>query len=130
MSTGDQPQAVKERRGSAIDSAVGPQVPSIGTPNELSRFTAGPSNGSRHSIELHIEELVLNGFEPAHRYAIGEAIERELTRLFTEHDTPPAITHNFETARVDGGPLPINPDSSPEVIGARVARAIYGGLHR
>lgn len=126
MSTGDQPQAVTERRGPAGDSEVGTHPSSIGAAFESSRT----SNGPRHSVELHIEELVLRGFEPAHRYAIGEAIERELTRLFTEHDAPPAITHDFETARLDGGTLQIDPDSSPEVIGARVARAIYGGMSK
>ena len=43
------------------------------------------------NIELHIEELVLHGFEPGDRHRIGEAIERELARLFAEQGTPPSL---------------------------------------
>ncbi len=32
-----------------------------------------------YNIELHIEELVLHGFSPNDRHAIGEAVQRELT---------------------------------------------------
>ena len=124
MNESEQPQAVTERIEPTSDGEVGTQVSSIAAANESSIS----SNGSRHSVELHIEELVLHGFEPAHRYAIGEAIERELTRLFTEHDAPAAITYDGEIAHLDGGTFQIDPDSRPETIGARVAQAIYGGL--
>ena len=32
-------------------------------------------------IELHIEELVLHGFDPHQRHAIGDAVRTELARL-------------------------------------------------
>ena len=41
-------------------------------------------NRKPYNIELHIEELVLHGFSPRDRDAIGEAVQRELTRLFVE----------------------------------------------
>ena len=41
------------------------------------------------NIELHIEELVLNGFGPVDRYRIGVAVEVELARLFAEQSVPP-----------------------------------------
>ena len=31
-------------------------------------------------IEVHIEELILHGFEPAHRCGIGDALQRQLDR--------------------------------------------------
>ncbi|MBD0326005.1 MAG: hypothetical protein ICV68_06225, partial [Pyrinomonadaceae bacterium] len=36
------------------------------------------------NIELHIEELILHGFERRDRYAIADAFERELSRLLSE----------------------------------------------
>ena len=80
------------------------------------------------NIELHIEELVLHGFEPGDRYRIGEAAERELFRLFTERGTPPSLAHRREAARLDGGSFEAKRDSTVEAIGAQVARAVYGGL--
>ena len=114
--------------GASISGEVAAETSFISPPLDSLRFSRRSSNGLEHSVELHIEELVLHGFEPAHRYAIGEAIEHELTRLFTEHDAPSAIIHDLETARLDGGTLQIDPNSNPEAIGARVARAIYGGM--
>ena len=80
------------------------------------------------NVELHIEELVLHGFEPADRFRIGEAAERELSRLLTERGTPPSLAHGRETARLDGGSFEAKPDSTAESIGAQVARAVYRGL--
>jgi hypothetical protein len=114
----------------ASSAEVAAQSSSISPALPTQRFSPRSSNGLRQSVELHIEELVLHGFNPANRYAIGEAIERELTRLFTEQGAPSAITHDGEIEHVDRGALHIDPDSNPEVIGARVARAIYGGISR
>ena len=80
------------------------------------------------NIELHIEELVLHGFAPGDRYRIGEAMERELARLFVEQDTPPSLAREREVARVDGGAFEVKPGSGAEAIGAQVAQAVYGGL--
>jgi hypothetical protein len=40
------------------------------------------------SINLHIEELILHGFAREERYAIGEALQNELQRLFTTQGLP------------------------------------------
>jgi hypothetical protein len=80
------------------------------------------------SVELHIEELVLHSFEPGDRHRIGEAAERELSRLFTEQGTPPSLTRGHEIARVDGGTFEAKQGSTVEAVGAQVARAVYGGL--
>jgi hypothetical protein len=84
----------------------------------------------QHSVQLHIEELVLHGFESAMRYRIGESVEHELTRLFNEQGVPTSITYDSETAHLDGGRLQVDRDSTAREIGARVAQAIYGGLSR
>ena len=85
---------------------------------------------NQKNIKLHIEELVLHGFAPGNRYRIAEAVERELARLFTEQGTPPSLTHGCQVDKLDGGAFDMAQGSKAEIIGAQVARAVYGGLSR
>jgi hypothetical protein len=80
------------------------------------------------NVELRIGELVLHGFESADHRHIGEALERELARLFTEEGVPPSLARGGGIDQVDGGAYEAQPDSGAEAIGALVARAVYGGL--
>ena len=80
------------------------------------------------NVDLHIEELVLHGFEPADHDRIGEVLQRELSRLFVEEGIPPSLTRGAGIDRVEGGPFEAQPGSGAEAIGALVARAVYGGL--
>ena len=82
----------------------------------------------RANLELHIEELVLHGFAPGDRHRIGDAVERELTRLFAERGVPPNFSQGFETARLDAGSFDFAPGSSAQSIGERIAQVLYGGL--
>lgn len=83
---------------------------------------------SATEIELHIEELVLDGFNAADRYRIGDMIERELSRLLSESGVPPSLVANHNQAHIDAGALNVASVSTPEHIGAQVAQAVYGGL--
>jgi len=82
------------------------------------------------NIELHIEELVLHGLAPGERDRIGEAVRRELARLLAEQGEPPGLARGGEVARLDGGSFVIAAEGKPDALGARVARAVYGGLNR
>ena len=93
-----------------------------------SGFSAPVSSNAPPSIELYIEELVLHGFEPAARYLIGAAVERELTRLCAAQGVPTALGHARELARLDAGAVEIEPGLDAELTGALLAQAIYGGL--
>jgi hypothetical protein len=81
-----------------------------------------------YNIELHIEELVLHGFAPGDRYAIGEAMQRELTRLFAEQGIHPSLSNGYEAERVDGGTFHMQPGTKAGAIGSQVAHTVYGGL--
>ena len=81
-------------------------------------------------IELHIEELVLDGFAPGDRYGIADALERELTRLLTTHGLNPTQAARLEGTQLDAGTARLKPDSTPRTTGAEVARTVYGGLTR
>jgi len=82
------------------------------------------------NIELNIEELVLHGFAPSDRYRIGEAVEQELTRLLADQGVPQSLAQGEEVASVDGGAFEVAPGSRAQVVGAQVARAVYGGLRQ
>jgi len=81
-------------------------------------------------IELHIEELVLYGFAPADRHHIGDAAQRELTRLLTEQGMPASLIQRGEIARLDSGAFQMAQGSKAEAIGDQVAQAVYRGLSR
>ena len=77
------------------------------------------------AIKLRIDELVLHGFAPRERYAIAEAVQRELTQLFTERGIPNApCTQDVLRA----APIKLEANALPERTGAAIARAIYRGL--
>ena len=82
-------------------------------------------------IELHIEELVLEGFAHADRHRVADAIEGELTRLLAAHGLPPALTAaRLEGARLDAGTVRLKQGGAPRAAGKEIARAIHGGLSR
>lgn len=78
------------------------------------------------SIELHIEELVLDGFSG--HGDIKEAVEIELSRMFAEEGPPRLLAESSEIERLQGGKFDVKEGSRYDVIGAAVARSIYGGL--
>jgi hypothetical protein len=41
-------------------------------------------------IEVHIEELVLHGFDPHSRWSVADALENQLRGLLAERGLPPA----------------------------------------
>jgi hypothetical protein len=81
-------------------------------------------------IDLHIEELVLEGFPAADRHRIGAAVESELARLFTEQGLPPGLAGGGEIPRLDGGSFEVKAGGRAEAVGGQVAGAVYGGLRR
>lgn len=82
------------------------------------------------NVIIEIEELVLHGFPAGQRYAIAEAVERELARLVGERGVPPGLAVAQDAAWVDGGAFDAAPGARPQQIGVQVARAVYGGLTR
>jgi hypothetical protein len=82
------------------------------------------------NIELQIEELVLHEFTPGDRYRIGEAVEGELAKVFTEQGVPPSVAQGGEAARLGGGAFELKTNSTAKAIGIQVARAVYEGLSR
>jgi hypothetical protein len=67
------------------------------------------------AVEVHIDALVLRGVARSHAARVGEAIERELTRLIDSGGDPGVTTRAV---------------GSPEALGAEIASAIHGRVWR
>jgi hypothetical protein len=80
------------------------------------------------NVEINIEELVLHGFSPGDRYRIGEALELELVRLFTEQGVPGALSENRNVDRVNAGTFNASPNAKAESIGMLTAVSVYKGF--
>jgi hypothetical protein len=77
-------------------------------------------------LELHIEELVLHGFPASDRLRIGDAIERELSRVIEAQGL--GLTGPASMERLDAGSFKVAANATPRVIGAQVAHNLYRGL--
>ncbi len=86
--------------------------------------------GARRNIELHIEELVLEGFPETDQDRITAAVEKELSRLMSTGKISELLGQDNRTREVDGGRLEIEPGASAELTGIGIARSLYGGLKR
>ena len=76
-------------------------------------------------IDVHIEELVLHGFEPANRWLIADALERELHELLTAKGLPPqwlSSPERIEAAKISSSSL-----TKSERAGVEIAAATYRG---
>ncbi|HEY1166162.1 MAG TPA: hypothetical protein VGE90_13370 [Chitinophaga sp.] len=82
-----------------------------------------PSN-----IELHIEELVLHGFQPGDRQRIGLAVQQELTRLFTEQGLPPGLSSGGAVPSLDAGSFQQAPNAKPAAVGQQIANSVNNSL--
>jgi hypothetical protein len=82
-------------------------------------------------VELHIERLVLDGtgVEPRHAGAVREAVETELSRLFT--GTRQRVWPSWQDRRLRrlaAPPVRLPAGHDPAAAGRVIARSVYGGL--
>ena len=81
------------------------------------------------SVELTIQELIVDGVEASQRHPLGEAVRTELTRLLKDEGLSAQAQSPRALAEVDGGAISIQRGDRGEAVGGRIARAIYGGLN-
>ena len=77
-------------------------------------------------VELHIDELILEGVPNSQREHIAAAIEQALTALVAEHGVPPIWQHSGSLAALT---QQVQPGSHPEVIGRQVAQALLSNMY-
>ena len=78
------------------------------------------------AVEIHIDELVLQGFGSRDRYQVADAVEREMVRLLSEEGLPVSLAQSQTIVRLDAGSFRLEP--SAPVAGRQLASAIYRGL--
>ena len=81
------------------------------------------------NIELHIEELILQGFAPQDRFRISEAVQNELTRLLACEKLPSGpLQRNLEFPRLDAGSFHVRAGERPESIGIRIGQKVFESM--
>lgn len=82
------------------------------------------------NVNLNIERLVLEGFQlrPGEHLLVRAAVERELSRLFTERGVSPQLLSGGAMPRLDAGDMRLNGGETPRQVGTQIARTLYGGL--
>jgi hypothetical protein len=79
-------------------------------------------------VELVIDELVLQGFDPRHRHTIGDAVEKELTRLARAHVKELGGRRPMDVARLDAPTFEMPAQAEPARAGARIADSVFSAL--
>ena len=82
------------------------------------------------AIEVHIEELVLHGFELGDRYGIGDSVEQELARLLSEQGVPFSLRSENETDELKAPAFKPALGAKPPAIGQQIAQAVYEGFRQ
>jgi len=77
-------------------------------------------------IELIIDELVLHGFAPADRHAIGDAVQAHLENMLAADSTAPA--RDISVENLVPQQVVLSPRAKAVTIGSGIAQAIHGGL--
>lgn len=80
------------------------------------------------NIDVHIDELVLDGFQNVDQSLLAAAIQRELSRIVAYESLPASWNENAYTASIDGGTFTLAPTGRADSIGAHIARAVNRGL--
>ncbi|HJW38674.1 MAG TPA: hypothetical protein VJ420_08665 [Candidatus Udaeobacter sp.] len=93
------------------------------TPNAQRR-----TSKAQPSVELHIGELVLHDFAPGDRHVIGDAVERELSRLLSRQGIPSSLRSKNATDDIKGATFNVAHSAKPPVIGRQIAQAVYKGF--
>jgi hypothetical protein len=79
-------------------------------------------------IVLHIDNLVMHGFQHAERHAIAEGLQQELARQFADPQAAQQLTGIGNVARLRIGSVSIGQNTQPQHIGTQVAQGIGRGM--
>jgi hypothetical protein len=80
------------------------------------------------NIELDIDELVLHGVALKDRILVGDAVQRELTRLLERRGVPRILEQGGDVPELQGAALHLSHDTSPRALGREIATSVYGSL--
>ena len=79
-------------------------------------------------INLHIDHLILNGFERIDRRRVSAAVQSELTRLISEQGLPTSLHQTQVIGSVNAGEFGTEKSTGAANMGTQVAQKIYRGM--
>ncbi|MDX2506087.1 MAG: hypothetical protein QNL62_16640 [Gammaproteobacteria bacterium] len=86
------------------------------------------------NINLHIDQLVLHGFDQIDRDQVGLAIQRELTRLIIEQGLPASLNQTNTIGNLNAGEFRPSvmtaANTGTNSVGTQVAQKIYRGMQK
>ncbi len=82
---------------------------------------------SNTRVEIIIDELLLHGFSPAERDAIGASLSLELQRLISAGN-PVELAKLGSIPVLRANNIALEPRAKSQTVGAQVANAVYGGF--
>lgn len=85
---------------------------------------------NRPPVRIHIDELVLHGFDPGERHRIAAAVQKELARLIRNEGAPASAGVASSVDSLNAGVIRIPPGSTARAAGVRIGASIYQGLQR
>ncbi len=80
------------------------------------------------NIALHIDQLVLHGFEKVDTRAVGAAVQSELTMLLMRDGLPGVLSRSGGLSALNGGNFKVAAGASAAAIGRQIAHSLYKGL--
>lgn len=87
-----------------------------------------PNRAMQPDLNLHIEELVVEGLPGMREADLGMAVRAELTRLLAAQGLPTAWSQGAEVGHLNAGSIRLAPNAGPEATGRQIAQSVYGGL--
>jgi len=78
------------------------------------------------TVDLHIDELVLDGLDGVDPSHVDFVVQRELVRLLRDRGVPLSWQQGDESAaRLNGGTFTVSSGLPTNALGAQIAQAIY-----
>ena len=79
-------------------------------------------------VELHIDELVLEGFDPGDVMAVADGLREQLARRLTEQGFPESVVERGDVDTLE--PVGLATATSPRAVGRAAGDSIHGALER
>lgn len=80
------------------------------------------------NIEIHIDELVLEGFDAHDQEGIRDGLQTALSRLFMERGLPQSLSRPSRYPGIHAGDFDLPTGTKPASIGDGIAAMVYAGI--
>lgn len=111
-----------------VSAVSRPPAGPVGQPAGTRAAVSGALPAPSSRIEIHIDQLVLDGVGRSDAAAVASALQRELGRLASKGGIPAAWRDGANLRQVDAGSLQTTAGARPEAVGVLIAQALHRGL--